>query len=95
MAIEEKEVLRIARLARLRLEPEELAPLRAQLGAILDSMEELKAVDTTDVPPTSSVAGGRDVVRPDVPQSFPGRDDILAEAPWRDGPYFKVRKVIE
>ena len=56
MALSTTEVLHIARLANLALTPAEVARLTSELGAILAYVEELKAVDTSDVPATTHVA---------------------------------------
>jgi aspartyl-tRNA(Asn)/glutamyl-tRNA(Gln) amidotransferase subunit C len=93
--ISESEVLKIARLARLRLEPKEVGVYQAQLIKILDSMAELAKLDTSSVPPTTSVLGLVNVAREDVPDPFPDAEKLLANAPDREGPYFKVKKVIE
>ena len=95
MSVSEAEVRRIAKLARLRLTDDEVALYRGQLTKILDAMKELGELDTASVPPTASVLGATDVTRADEPRPFDGREALLAGAPDRDGPYFKVRKVIE
>jgi len=95
MSITEKDVRHIARLARLRITPEEIELYRAQLGKILESMAELKSLDTADVPPTSHVPGPGDALREDAPAPFKDTEALLSAAPEREGPYFKVRKVIE
>lgn len=94
MSVSPEEVRKIAKLARLRLTDEEAARYGGQLTKILDAMKELGELDTKDVPPTTSVLGVSDVTRPDEPKAFDGRERLLDNAPDRDGPYFKVRKVI-
>lgn len=95
MSVSDSDVRKIAKLARLRLSDEEIARYGGQLTKILDSMAELAALDTKDVPPTTSVLGAVNVLREDAPRPFEGREALLDNAPDRDGPYFKVRKVIE
>ena len=95
MAIEEKDVRRIAKLARLRLSDDEVKLYQGQLVKILDSMAELAKIDTASVPPTSSVLGATNVMREDEPVLRAAPEKLLANAPEREGPYFKVRKVIE
>lgn len=94
MSVSDADVRKIAKLARLRLSEDEVKLYGGQLTKILDSMAELAALDTADVPPTTSVLGVCDVTREDVPRTFEGRERLLDNAPDRDGPYFKVRKVI-
>lgn len=95
MAIDEKDVRKIAKLARLRLSPEEVQLYQGQLLKILDSVAELSKIDTADVAPTTSVLGASNVMREDEPRPPSDSEKILANAPQREGPYFKVRKVIE
>jgi len=95
VSVSESDVRKIAKLARLRLSDEEVKLYGGQLAKILDAMAELGKLDTKDVPPTASVLGAVDVTRADEPRPFEGRERLLANAPDRDGPYFKVRKVIE
>lgn len=94
MRIDDKLVANIARLARLEITPEEAALYKKQLGKILDSMDELKAVDTSKVAPTTSVLGVSDVTREDEAKLYGEIERLLDEAPGRDGPYYKVPKVI-
>lgn len=95
MSVSEADVRKIAKLARLRLTDQEVALYGGQLSAILDAIAALKEVKTDSVPPTTSVLGVSNVLRPDEAHPFDGAERILANAPQRDGPYFKVRKVIE
>ncbi|OGR85720.1 MAG: asparaginyl/glutamyl-tRNA amidotransferase subunit C, partial [Elusimicrobia bacterium RIFCSPHIGHO2_02_FULL_57_9] len=90
-----EDVSKIAKLARLKLTPEEVTLYQGQLGNILDYMNELEKLDTARVAPTTSVLGAANVMREDIPESFADPEKILANAPEREGPYFKVRKVIE
>lgn len=95
MPVDDSEVRKIARLARLKLSDEEVRLYGGQLGKILDAMKELSALDTSAVPPTASVLGAVNVMREDEPRPFAAREELLQNAPRRDGPYFKVPKVIE
>lgn len=93
--IDDKVVRDVARLARIRLTDGEVQRMRAQLGKILETMEELKTLDTREVPPTSHVLGLTDVLRPDELRPFTHVQDLLDGAPRREGNYFRVPKVIE
>jgi aspartyl-tRNA(Asn)/glutamyl-tRNA(Gln) amidotransferase subunit C len=95
MAIGEEDVRKIAKLARLRLSQDEIELYQGQLIKILDSMAELSKLDPKDVPPTTSVLGLSNVMREDEPRPFEDPEKLLANAPEREGHYFKVRKVIE
>jgi len=95
MAIDENDVRKIAKLARLKLTADEVKLYQGQLLKILDSMAELAKLDTSSVLPTTSVLGLSNVMREDVPVPFADPEKLLANAPEREGHYFKVRKVIE
>ena len=73
-------VARIAALARLELTPAELDLFTRQLGDILGYVEQIRAVDTTGVPPTSQVLN-HPVERPDEPAPPLLRGDLLGNAP--------------
>jgi len=95
MKLSHDEVLHIALLARLGLTEAELDKLREQLSDILENFEVLQQVDTTDVPPTAQSIPLQNVFRDDeVAASLP-ESEILANAPQREGNYFRVRAVLE
>ncbi|MBI3291650.1 MAG: Asp-tRNA(Asn)/Glu-tRNA(Gln) amidotransferase subunit GatC [Elusimicrobia bacterium] len=95
MAISLKEVAHVARLARLALTPEEQTLYAEQLGKILEHVSQLKELDTTHVTPTSHVLPLSNVWREDVRRVWGDAEPLLANAPEREGPFFKVKKVIE
>lgn len=95
MSITENDVRKIAKLAKLRLTDDEVKRYQTQLTKILDAVDELSKVDTSNVPPTASVLGLTNVTRPDTPREPFLSEKLLSNAPEREGPYFKVRKVIE
>lgn len=95
MTLTKEQVEHIAQLARLKLTPEEIERYRAQLSAILDYANRLQAVDTTGIPPTSSVLPPRSVLRED--KSRPGLplEDLLRNAPDSEKGQFRVPPVLE
>lgn len=93
--ISEKDVAHVAHLARLKLSDAEIHIYREQLARVLKHMEELETLDIANVAPTSHVLELCNVLRDDVPRPSGMEKDILAGAPEREGPYFKVPKVIE
>jgi aspartyl-tRNA(Asn)/glutamyl-tRNA(Gln) amidotransferase subunit C len=95
MKLSREEVLHIARLARLGLTKKELERFREQLSNILENFEVLQQVDTTDVPPTAQPIPLQNVTKEDkVAASLPP-DQILANAPRKEGEYFRVKAVLE
>jgi aspartyl-tRNA(Asn)/glutamyl-tRNA(Gln) amidotransferase subunit C len=90
-----EEVLHIARLARLGVTDEDVEKFRVQLSNILENFEALKQVDTTEVPPTAQSIPLENVMREDKTEPSFSQDDILANAPRREGNSFRVRPVLE
>jgi len=95
MAISLKDVEYLSHLARLQLTPEELQRFAPQLEEILTYVEKLKAAPTQGIPPTTHVLNLSNVFREDQPIPSLSTDAALANAPSREGPFFKVPKVIE
>jgi len=95
MSLDEATVARIARLARIAVPQPEQAPLAGELSHILGWIEQLNEVDTADVPPMTSVAAMRLAFREDRVTDGGRPEDILANAPERQGDYFVVPKVVE
>jgi len=81
MALDKAAVAHIAALARIRLDEAELEPLAAELSHILDWMEQLAEVDTSNVAPMSSVAAAGLPMREDTVTDGDCREAILANAP--------------
>jgi aspartyl-tRNA(Asn)/glutamyl-tRNA(Gln) amidotransferase subunit C len=95
MPLTTQEVEHVARLARLRLSPEELEKMRAQLSHILDHIDLLNEVDVADVAPTAQVTDLLNILRPDdVRPSLP-REDVLANAPDQQDGMFRVKAIFE
>ncbi|MDB4954623.1 MAG: glutamyl-tRNA(Gln) amidotransferase, subunit [Myxococcales bacterium] len=89
-----KEVEEIALLARLHLEPDELAAMETDLGAILEHFGVIAAVDTTDVPAMTHAVPMDLRLRADDPAPSLPVDEALRGAPARDGDFFVVPAII-
>lgn len=97
MALERKEVVEIALLARLHLEPDELERMQSDLGAILEHFSAIAQVDTTDVPAMLNAvpSGTHDMqLRADEPQPSLPAGEALFGAPKREGDLFVVPAII-
>ena len=94
-ALTRQDVQRIADLARLELSGDELDLFTRQLGDILTYVEQIRALDTTGVAPTSQVLN-RPVDRDDVVGPTLSRPELLGNAPDAaiESGLFKVPKVI-
>lgn len=95
MAIDQKAVAHVVRLAHLELSEEDLARYGTQLGAILDYIAQLEKLDVRDVEPLAHAAESAGVFREDVPRPCLPREEALKNAPERTGDFFVVPRVIE
>jgi aspartyl-tRNA(Asn)/glutamyl-tRNA(Gln) amidotransferase subunit C len=95
MKISKAEIEHIALLARLSLTDEEKEMFGSQLSSILDYVEKLNELDTSNVPPTSHVLSLHDVMRDDLPRPSISRDDALSNAPSHTEKFYRVPKIIE
>ena len=95
MDVDADTVRRIARLARLRVTEEEVAALQGELSGILDWIEQLDEVDTSVVEPLTRVIPMTLKKRADKVTDGEIEEQILANAPVREGPFFAVPKVVE
>ena len=93
--LEPATVRRIARLARIRLEEAEVAPLQAELGAILGWIEQLAEVDVDGVAPLAGGAAMALRLRADVVTDGAIAEQVLGNAPERAGAFYAVPKVVE
>ena len=78
--IDESTVRHVARLARLRLSPDEEQVMQRELSGILGHIDDILALDLDGVPPTPHVVDLRNVLRADEPRPSLPRDEALREA---------------
>jgi aspartyl-tRNA(Asn)/glutamyl-tRNA(Gln) amidotransferase subunit C len=95
MALTNEQVEHVAMLARLGLSDEERERLREQLSSILGHIDQLRAVDTSNVPPTAQVIPLAPVLRDDVVQPSLTVEQVLANAPRTEGGFIKVRAILD
>jgi aspartyl-tRNA(Asn)/glutamyl-tRNA(Gln) amidotransferase subunit C len=88
--IDRDQLLRVAHLARLELREEEVERLGAQLNDILAAVSKVSELDLSDVPPTSHPLDIVNVWAEDEPRPCLPVEEALANAPEREGWYFKV-----
>ncbi len=79
--IEREQVLHVARLARLRLNDEEVERMRAELSGVLEHIEKIGELNLEGVEPTSHVIALENVLRPDEPRPSLPRETALSMAP--------------
>jgi aspartyl-tRNA(Asn)/glutamyl-tRNA(Gln) amidotransferase subunit C len=93
--IDESQVRKVAKLARLELAEGEIEEFTAQLSAILDYMEKMNELDTADVEPLAHCLPISNILRDDSIKASLGTEKTLANAPQRDGEFFKVPKILD
>ena len=95
MKLKREEVLHIAALARVGVTDTDVEKFQEQLSNILENFEVLKKLDTSNVPPTAQSIELKNVIMADeIKPSLP-QEDVLANAPQREGDFFKVKVVLE
>ena len=90
MAISRDEVLHVARLARLELTDAEVTRFQEQLSAILEAVSKVSELDLAEVPPTAHPLELANAWAEDEPRPCLPLDEVFANAPDRDGDYFRV-----
>ena len=88
------DVRKVAKLARLDLPEEKIATYTGQLERILDYVDQLQAVDTDGVPATTRAVEVVNVTREDTVVPTDVREQLLDEAPLREGDFFRVPKIL-
>ena len=88
------DVRKVAKLARLNLPDDKIATYTGQLEYILGYVSQLEQVDTTGVPETTRAVEVTNVTRQDGVDPTPVREEILNQAPQREGDFFRVPKIL-
>ena len=88
-------VARICELANFDLSLEEMSEIQGQLECILGYVEKLKELNVENIDHTIYGQAIESVYREDVVTPCPDIDVIMANAPERIGPEFKVPKIVE
>ncbi len=89
-----EQVRHVAKLSRLRLSDEQVEHFAHQLSSVLDYVSMLQEPDTSQVEPMAHAMDVTNVLREDVPVPGLAVDAVLANAPDKEPPFFKVPKVI-
>jgi len=95
MTLSREEVLHIAALAKVGVTEADVDKFKEQLSNILENFEALQKLDTRDVPPTSQSIALQNVILPDEVHTSLSQDEVLSNAPQREGNFFKVKIVLE
>ena len=90
-----EQVKQVAKLARLNLSDAETAQFSAQLSDILQYVEKLNHLDTTNIEPLAHCLPVSNCLRDDVIKPSLGTERTLANAPDSDGQFFIVPKILD
>ena len=92
--ITKEEVRKVAHLARLELNEDQINSHAKQLEKILEYVNQLEKIDTNDVPCTTRAIEVTNVFRKDENKNFECAEELLKLGPSREDKYFKVPKII-
>jgi len=95
MSVDAATVKRIGRLARIRIEEDEVATYQDELNVILGFVEQLNEVDITNVEPMTSVMPMSLRRREDKVTDGDVADRVVKNAPLSEDNFFMVPKVVE
>lgn len=95
MAIEQDEIEKIAALARIRIQPAQIGRVTQRITEILHMVDQLQAVDTSDVEPMANPLDAIQVLRADEVTEVNRREAFQAIAPAVENGLYLVPKVIE
>lgn len=89
------DILKLAKLARLRLSEDQVELFRSEIAAILGYVDSLSSVDTAGLAPTNQVTGLENVMRADEVVDYgASQEDLLKNLPDRQDDYIKVKRMI-
>ena len=92
--ITKEEVRKVAELARLELNENEINNHAEQLEKILEYIKQLEKIDTCDVPCTTRAIEVINVFRKDEKKNYNSTDELLELGPSKEDKYFKVPKIL-
>lgn len=95
MSLTQEEIRKVAKLARIGMTAEDIDHFAQEVSSILEWVEQLQEVDTTDVPRMTSVADVTLPMREDEITDGGIQEDVLTNAPKSSYGCFVVPKVVE
>tara|TARA_Y100001960_G_C14726597_1_gene855262 strand:- start:1619 stop:1921 length:303 start_codon:yes stop_codon:yes gene_type:complete len=89
------EIREIAALARISMSEKEVEIMRSQMSDILENIDVLNAVDTSNVEPTGHSVNVKSVMREDEPKASMLTDEVILNAPNSEDGFIRVRSVLD
>jgi aspartyl-tRNA(Asn)/glutamyl-tRNA(Gln) amidotransferase subunit C len=94
MKITEKDVLKVANLARLEISADDISGMTEKVGEILSYINKLNELDTSGIEPTTHAISVCNAFRDDVVHESLAQEKALRNGPLQNGEAFVVPKVI-
>ncbi|WP_372750239.1 Asp-tRNA(Asn)/Glu-tRNA(Gln) amidotransferase subunit GatC [Litorivivens sp.] len=95
MAVGPSDIEKIAHLARIRIAPDQVGEVASRLSDILGMVDQMQAVDTSNIAPMANPHDATQRLRPDAVTEEDQRDTFMALAPQSEDGLFLVPRVIE
>ena len=95
MEFDKNSTLKLAKLARLSLNDEQLESLEKDLTSIVSFIDQLKEINTEKIDPTSNSLNQDLILRDDIAENKLSNEDLLRNVPESELGFFVVPKVIE
>jgi len=95
LKIDKNTTIKIAKLCRIKVNPDEIEELSLQLNLILDWVEQLNEVNTDNIEPLTNVSISDLPLREDIEHNENNSEDVLSNAPEKLENYFVVPKVVD
>ena len=92
--LSKEDILKIAKLSRLKLSDADIESFSGRLDELLQHMEDLKALDLSNVKPMTGVEDAPTVLREDVPQPSLSHEQAFMNAPSVENEHFVIPKVM-
>ena len=92
--ISSSDVRKVANLARIELAEDQIETYTAQLEEILSYVDQLQEIDTQGIPPTTRAVEVINAMREDIVDVKSSREDILNQAPHREGDFYRVPRIL-
>ncbi len=93
--ITDEDILKLAQLSKISVTDDEVHKFRDEIGAIVGYVEQLSKVEVEGLEPTNQVTGLKNVMREDEIRDYVSKDELLKNAPAREGDLIKVKRVLE
>ena len=95
MKVTENDVKKMAELSMFYIDDNEIEDFRHNLEAILQHVEKLNELDTSDIEANAYILNQKNVFREDIPVNYGNTEELLSNAPLKEEGSFVVPKVME